>query len=66
MKFKKITNKEDKVWSSDLHYDLFDGGYIEPGRMLENHGDVVEVNAAIDLIRDFLSEAQENGNLGVM
>ena len=63
MKFKKDV---DVVYSSELHYDLFDGGYIKPENMLENIDDADKVNAAIDLVRQFLSEAQEAGNLEAM
>ena len=55
MKFK---NKA-KIKTSDVYYDLFDGGNIKPERLLENQKDIDEVQNAISVIRRFIDCAEE-------
>lgn len=62
MKFKKL---DEPVVSSDLYYDLFDGGYIKPEEMLKDKEDVKKVNDAIEVIRNFLTEAEGKGAIEV-
>lgn len=61
-KFKEI---EEPVYSSELYYDFFDGGYIDPFKMLVNEEQARELREARLLIETFLSEAQENGVLEI-
>lgn len=61
MNFKKNT-KIKTVYTSDPYYDLFDGGYIKPDLFLEEE-DAKKISEAIELIREFLDEAQELGHL---
>ena len=35
MKFKNL-NENDVVWTNDLYYDLFEGGYLDPETFLED------------------------------
>ena len=50
-------NENVKVTSSELWYDLTDGGYIDPDRMLLDSSQAAKVNKAIELIEDFLQSA---------
>lgn len=61
MEFKKRA----KVKTSDVYYDLFDGGYIKPEKLLVA-SDAERVNAALATIREFLQEAEDKGVLVFM
>jgi hypothetical protein len=49
MKFKK----ESKIFTSDLWYDIFDGGYIKPEDILDNPDDMIRLQEAIDTLKEF-------------
>lgn len=55
MKFK---NNVEPLGTSDFYYDLTDGGYIKPETFLEDE-DAKKVLEAIEVIRQFKSEAEE-------
>ena len=59
-KFKEDT---EEVFTGELYYDLFDGGYINPEDLLKNEDDIIEVREAILTIQTFLAEAQEAGKI---
>jgi hypothetical protein len=61
MTFKKV----DTIYSSDLYYDLFDGGYINPEELLEYEDEAVIVMDAINIIKEFLNEAVSNNIIEV-
>ena len=54
----------EPMFTTEPHYDLFDGGYISPSAMLEEK-DAARVRSAVDLVEEFLSEAERNGHLEV-
>lgn len=56
MKFKSDV---ETVYTSDFWYDLFDGGYIHPEDFLEDE-DAKKVKAAVDLVRQFQTELEDN------
>lgn len=56
MIFKNL-NEENVIWTSDLYYDLFEGGYIKPEDLLENEEDIDKVKQAILTINKFLDGA---------
>lgn len=56
MIFKNL-NEENTIWTSDLYYDLFEGGYIKPEDLLENEEDIDKVKQAILTINEFLDGA---------
>lgn len=58
MRFK---TRKEPVNVSDIYYDLFEGGYIVPSKLLSDKEDIAKVNAALDIIRTFLTEAEEVG-----
>lgn len=62
MKFKENAKP---VSSSDLYYDLFAGGYINPDKLLEAE-DAERVNNAIALVEEFLNELENNDLLEEM
>lgn len=47
------------VFTTDFNYDLLDGGYISPAKLLIEGGE--EVEAAVRLINDFLQFAEAQG-----
>lgn len=59
MKFK---DDAEPVFSSDTYYDLFDGGYIDPDKLLEKE-DALKVKEAIRTIEIFFDEAREKSLL---
>ncbi|MEE3609390.1 hypothetical protein [Avibacterium paragallinarum] len=54
MKFKKNAKP---IYTNDLWYDLFDGGYIKPSELLADKDDIEKVEQAIKLIKKFTDEA---------
>ena len=65
MKYKKLLELPNKepISSSGLYYDLFEGGYIQPGDFLKEDKDIDKVHKAMDVISSFLEEIQEKGLL---
>lgn len=57
MKFIEVA--EPAVCSDDLFYDLFDGGYIKPAKLLVDKEDVEKVQNAINIVQEFLDGAIE-------
>ncbi len=53
----KFKADAEPVFSSEPHYDLFDGGYISPAKLLEPD-DAKRVNDAVALVAQFLDEAE--------
>lgn len=49
------------ITSSDIYYDLFEGGYIKPEEMLEDCLDLQNVRFAIQIIDEFLTKAKDKG-----
>lgn len=49
------------VATSDPYYDLFDGGRIKPTELLENPEQALEVEKAVNLIKEFLKQSEEYG-----
>jgi len=60
MKFKEL---DEPIYTSEVWYDLFDGGYIDPAKMLEDPEDIAEIEHARDLLQWFINEAQSQGAL---
>lgn len=58
-KFKEI----DTIFSDDPYYDLFDGGYIDPKKILLSEDQYVKLLEAMITVRDFLDQAEEEGIL---
>lgn len=56
----KFLENVKTVYTSEPYYDLFDGGYIDPYKLLEEK-DADKISEAIDLITDFLYEAEKRG-----
>jgi len=56
MKFKKNA----KVETSDFYYDLFEGGYISPKKLLVDKEDTDRVNEAIRVIEEFKDALEDN------
>ena len=60
MNFKK---RDEAIFTSEVYYDLFEGGYIKPEELLVSETEANIVNTAIGIVRDFLDEAEEAGVL---
>lgn len=60
MKFKNL-NEDDVVWTNDLYYDLFEGGYLDPETFLEDREEVAKVKQAIETVNEFLDGAIDLG-----
>jgi len=52
--------KKAKIVTDDFFYDLFDGGYIKPEKLLKNQEDIEKVKEAIKVISDFKDSAEDN------
>jgi len=47
------------VSSSDFWYDLADGGYLKPSEILVDKQDVMDVEAAIEILKEFETACSE-------
>ncbi len=50
--------KKAKISTDDFFYDLFDGGYIKPEKLLKNKDDIKKVQEAISVITEFKDAAE--------
>jgi len=62
----KIKTDIDITTSSDMWYDLFDGGYIDPQVALEEFEDSERVLEAMNTVREFLQAYEDSGKLVFM
>lgn len=62
MKF-KFKEDVDPVSTGEPWYDLTDGGYIDPAKLLEDADQAELVDNAISTVRDFLDQAFKAGVL---
>jgi len=53
---------EDQIYSTDVYYDLFDGGYIDPLKICEPES-AKKVIAAINTIQEFIAGAIYHGHM---
>lgn len=59
----KFNNEQKVIYTDDPLYDLFDGGYIHPEHMLTDLEQVKMVQAAVEIVREFLDAAFKEGYL---
>ena len=59
-KFKDFT-EDDIVCTSEPLYDIFDGGYICPFKLLVDEEEAHKVQEAINLVHNFLACAEDVG-----
>ena len=52
--------------TSDFWYDLFDGGYIEPEKLLINEEDIEKINNAIKILKRFNIELENKGLINLI
>jgi len=57
MKFKKGAS----VTTGEFWYDLTDGGYIKPEKLLKDKVQAKKITEAVELLREFKREAEEQG-----
>jgi hypothetical protein len=48
-----------KIYSSEPWYDLTDGGYLKPEKMLVKAEDIKRVKDAVEIIQDFFKSCEE-------
>ena len=53
----KLLEGISKKYSDEPYYDLFDGGYIKPEKLLDSEEDIKKINDAVKVIEDFMSIA---------
>lgn len=51
--------KDAEITTSDFWYDVFEGGYIKPAKLLKSLEDVQRVQEAINTLREFHNSAEE-------
>ena len=54
-------NEDAEIVLNDVWYDLTDGGYIKPSKLLKNEDDIKKVEDAIKTLQDFFKDAEEKG-----
>lgn len=57
----KFRERDKPVYTSDVWYCLNEGGYINPHDLLEETKQADEVHDAIEIIRQFLDQAEDAG-----
>lgn len=57
----KLKDNLEPIASSDFWYDLIYGGYIEPGHVLENETDQINVLNAIETLIKFKQTLEDEG-----
>lgn len=60
----KIKENAKCIETDDFWYDLFDGGYIKPEKLLEKD-DAIEVLKAIKILLKFQETLEDNNLLGI-
>lgn len=61
----KFNKKAEPTCSTDLYYDFFLGGYMEPKTFLADKSQIKELEQAKDLIQDYLDALEEAGLLEI-
>ena len=51
--------KDATLITDDFWYDLFDGGYIKPEKLLDNQEDIDSVEEAISILEDFRESLED-------
>ena len=64
MKFNFKTT-EEAIYSIDPYYDLTNGGYIKPSELLADTEQIKQVEQAIQIVYEFLEQAESNGVLEI-
>ena len=64
MKF-NFKTVEEAVYSTDPYYDLTNGGYIKPSELLSDAEQIKQVEQAIQIVYEFLEQAESNGVLEI-
>lgn len=59
----EFAEQDEAHFTDDLYYDLFEGGYIKPEEFLTDPEQIKEVKEALDVVENFLEQAQETGAL---
>ena len=54
-----VFKKNASIETDDFWYDLFEGGYIKPSKLLENKEEVKRVNEAIKTLKEFCKAAED-------
>ena len=60
--FKKM---EEAIYSTNPCYDLIIGGYITPGELLSDTEQIKQVEQAIQIVYEFLDQAESNGAIEI-
>lgn len=55
----KIRKNLKDVSTSDFWYDLTDGGYLDPAKILVDKEDIEKVNQAIAVLKEFYESCEE-------
>ncbi|GAA7511711.1 hypothetical protein JP0009_22830 [Helicobacter pylori] len=61
----KFKQTEETTYSTDPYYDLTIGGYIKPSELLADAEQIKQVEQAIQIVYEFLEQAESNGVLEV-
>ena len=52
-KFRDDLGEDFCLWTDDFWYDLFEGGYIDPRKVLADESQIEAVENAIKVLQDF-------------
>jgi hypothetical protein len=49
-----------EMYTDDFWYDVFDGGYISPEKLLEDSEEISRINNAIEILKEFREACEEH------
>jgi len=56
----ELKDNIEEFSSSDIYYDFFDGGYLEPEDFLENKEDIEKVNEAAKVLNEYFNALESS------
>ncbi len=59
----KIKESKDVYYTSDFWYDLFEGGYLEPTKMLDSATEIQIVEEAVAVLRNYKASLYKGGRV---
>ncbi len=62
----KLKEDYEVVGTSEMYYDLFDGGYIDPENFLDDEEQIKKINDAIKTVESYLKFLEDNGAIEIL
>ena len=60
----EIKEDAEPVFTTDVYYDVLDGGYFDPDKFL-NEDDAEKVNEAIKIVHRYINALEDSGKMEI-